>query len=121
MLQNKLYSIISTERLTKTTTGIVLQINPAHDIFRGHFPEQPVMPGVCQMQILTEVASELIGRKLKVKTASNIKFLAMLDPRSCGEVKLEVEVKSNTEEGVKIIGKLFSEEHIYLKFRGVFN
>jgi len=44
----------------------------------------------------------------------------MLNPRTCGEVTLQVEVKSQTEEAVKIIGKLYTEEHIYLKFRGVF-
>jgi len=120
MLLNDLYTIISTKKLTETTTEVVLQINAAHDIFKGHFPEQPVMPGVCQMQVLTEVASDILNRELKLKDASNIKFLAMLNPRTCGEVTLQVEVKSQTEEAVKIIGKLYTEEHIYLKFRGVF-
>lgn len=120
MLLNDLYTVISKEKLSEMTTEFVLRINAAHDIFKGHFPEQPVMPGVCQMQILTEVASDILERELKLKEASNIKFLAMLDPRTCGELTLQVEVKSQTEEAVKIIGKLYTEEHIYLKFRGVF-
>lgn len=121
MLANDLYTIISTRKLTETATESILKINAAHDIFKGHFPEQPVMPGVCQMQILTEVASDFIERELKLKEASNIKFLAMLDPRSCGDLTLQIEVKSQTEDGVKIIGKLFTEENTYLKFRGVFH
>lgn len=120
MLLKDLYTIISKQKISETTTEVVLQINPAHDIFKGHFPDQPVMPGVCQMQILTEVTSGVVGRDLKLKEASNIKFLAMLDPRSCGEITLQVEVKSQLEEGIKIIGKLYSEEHVYFKFRGIF-
>ena len=121
MLLDDLYTIMSTKKLTETTTETVLKINATQDIFKGHFPQQPVMPGVCQLQILTEVASDLVGKELKLKEASNIKFLAMLDPRSCGDLTLQIEVKSQTEDDVKIIGKLFTKENIYLKFKGVFN
>ena len=120
MLFKNLYTTISREKISETTTEFLLSINPDHVIFKGHFPEQPVMPGVCQMQILTEMASEMVGRTLKLQEASGLKFLAMLDPRTCGDLLLNIELKSSTGEEAKVIGKLYTEHATYLKFKGTF-
>ena len=32
------------------TTNI--ELNAAHSIFKGHFPGQPIVPGVCMMQMV---------------------------------------------------------------------
>ena len=32
-----------------------LQLNPAHRVFEGHFPGQPVVPGVCMVQMIKEI------------------------------------------------------------------
>lgn len=120
MVLKNLYTVLNTQKLSETTDEVAIRINPEHEVFKGHFPEQPVMPGVCQLQILTEVASEVLGRKLKLRNASAMKFLAMLDPRTCGNLTLSIQVKSATTEDVKIIGKLYTETATYLKFRGTF-
>ena len=52
--------------------------NPDHEIFKGHFPAQPVVPGVCTMEIIKELLQENIGRPLQLRSSGNIKFLQFL-------------------------------------------
>ena len=35
--------------------GCRIVFNAAHDIFKGHFPGQPVVPGVCMMEMVKEL------------------------------------------------------------------
>src|ERR1700733_15016080 len=58
----------------------VLEINPKHEIFQGHFPGQPVVPGVCMMQIVKELLETATGRALRLHTGLDLKFLSVIDP-----------------------------------------
>jgi 3-hydroxyacyl-[acyl-carrier-protein] dehydratase len=82
LLLNKLY------HLTKVTAGeqdgdflVEVSINPDHSIFEGHFPDVPVMPGVCLMQLVADASSEVIGKKLRILEGTDMKFTAVVDPR----------------------------------------
>ena len=120
VLLNDLYSIEQFETTSDTTANAVVSVNAAHAIFKGHFPEHPVMPGVCQLQMLTDVAIQFLGRKLELQAASNMKFLAMLDPNTFQTVDVEVTIKKIEGDLVSIWGKVTQEEHTFLKFRGTF-
>ena len=56
--------LYSTETFDKNEEGISAQIklNPKHEIFKGHFPGKPIMPGVCMIQIIKELTERSLGR-----------------------------------------------------------
>jgi len=58
----------------------VVSLNSSHRIFNGHFPGNPVVPGVCQVQMVREVAEAALGSKCRLVSADNIKFLSMIVP-----------------------------------------
>lgn len=57
-----------------------IRLNANHVIFKGHFPGNPIVPGVCQIQLVTEILEEYLGRPLFLKQVVNIKFLTVLKP-----------------------------------------
>ncbi len=118
MLNNTFFSFTTPEtngNLLKTT----ISLNPAHDIFNGHFPGNPVVPGVCMMQMIKEVLENHLGKKLRLIKADNIKFLSFIDPNQHGQVGLEIKINM-IDEQVKTDAQLANEGVVFLKFKGVF-
>ena len=56
--------------------------NPHHPLYRGHFPGEPVTPGVCLIQAATELLSGATGSALRLISARQIKFLQMHHPEA---------------------------------------
>lgn len=54
--------------------------NAGHAIFNGHFPGQPVTPGVCMMEIVKELLQNQVGKSLMLHNARNVKFLQFVTP-----------------------------------------
>lgn len=118
MLKDTFFSFTTPETdgsLLKTT----ITLNPVHDIFKGHFPGNPVVPGVCMMQMIKEVLEDHLDKKLQLVKADNIKFLSFIDPNQHGQVGLEVKVNI-VEEQVKADAQLLNDGIVFLKFKGVF-
>src|SRR5579859_700678 len=109
MLLNDLYTInrvFSKPLETQVQIDASLTIDPAHKIFQGHFPGRPVMPGVCMLQIVKEIAEHQLAKKLLLTTAASLKFLAVFDPRNNTELSAEIRFKPNLT-GIELEGKLY--------------
>ena len=118
MLLNNFFYILTAQTNQQTITA-TLQINQTHDIFGGHFPGQPVVPGVCMMQMVKEVLEKEINQKLTLKTADHLKFLTVLDPTINKEIQAEIKSEP-IAEGYKVIASLFIGDIIFFKLKGIF-
>jgi 3-hydroxyacyl-[acyl-carrier-protein] dehydratase len=96
-----------------------IALNIEHPIYAGHFPQQAVVPGVCMMQILTELTSVALKNELALKNASQAKFLIPIIPKE--NLGLDVKIKYATQDNgaVKITGSIHSKELTFFKFKGV--
>ncbi|MCF3110088.1 3-hydroxyacyl-ACP dehydratase [Niabella sp. CC-SYL272] len=114
MLNNDLYTITAFENNTGAVAASIL-LNTAHPIFEGHFPGQPVLPGVCMMQIVKEITEEATGKKLFLGDAAQCKFLSMVDPRETPELRVTVDYKQPDKNQLAITAVLKSEAAIFFK------
>lgn len=55
-------------------------LDPTHAIFRAHFPGNPIVPGVCQVQMTRELLETVLGEHLALVRAKNIKYLTVMTP-----------------------------------------
>lgn len=76
-LKNNLYYIQNQDNLNSAFT---IELNPDCFIYKAHFPELPITPGVCIIQVAKELFSELCGATLDLESVSNAKFLAVINP-----------------------------------------
>lgn len=119
MLLNDFFQVLHCKNGGQTITA-TLQINPLHAIFNGHFPGQPVVPGVCMMQMVKEVLEKEMQQTFLIRTADHLKFLSILDPTVHNEI--EAEIKSEpTTEGLKVTATLFSADIIFFKLKSLFH
>lgn len=79
-LLNNFFYITSQERLPEENVVYNIRINPNHTIYKSHFPEQPITPGVCLLQMVSETLEYHIGRTFNLLSVKNIKFLNVLTP-----------------------------------------
>lgn len=109
------YTLKSSEKTEKGSFIANISLNKDHEIFKGHFPGNPVTPGVCMMQIVKELTEEFTGKKLFLKSASNVKFMAIINPFETPDLDLsfiitesetEVKVKNTTAFGETIALKM---------------
>ena len=57
MLVEGLYSELS-KSTADASVDVQIKIDNNHQIFKGHFPDNPVMPGVCLLQIMKEFTED---------------------------------------------------------------
>jgi len=110
----KILSINSTEGLISAA----LEIDINHEIFNGHFPEQPVVPGACMVQMVKDILEKRLGTTLQLKIANNLKFLELINPQIT--THLQLQLNYTTEELIKVNGDLVAEDVVYFKFQGTF-
>jgi 3-hydroxyacyl-[acyl-carrier-protein] dehydratase len=115
LLLNNLYTIQS---LSEKDNQIQTTINllEDHAIFKGHFPGQPVLPGVCMMEMIAEITGEHLNKSFRISGGPLIKFIRMIDPQINPLILLEINYSIS---GVSIItnGKIFSGSNTFMKFQ----
>lgn len=92
MLEGVLYTVVSKEENSAT-----VRLIPESPIYKAHFPEYPITPGVTLLQI----SLELMGKKLV--GAKDIKFVAPVLPGDGIEVRFEWEFKDENTVSVSIL------------------
>lgn len=97
-----------------------LQLNPAHPVFEGHFPGQPVVPGVCMVQMIKELLETVTGKKLMLKQSDHIKFLSVINPVKAKPVQASVRFSEKEKGELHVVASLICEERICFKLKGVF-
>jgi len=99
------------------TTNI--KLNPSHPIFKGHFPDQSVLPGVCMMQMVKEVLEVCIKKQTMLTKASDIKFLSVVAPEQDKLIQIELKI-SAVDDGIRVDARLLDDAAILFKFKGIF-
>jgi 3-hydroxyacyl-[acyl-carrier-protein] dehydratase len=103
-----------------STIKAKVEINSKHKVFDGHFPENPVVPGVCMMEMIKEILEISREDNYILSSATNIKFMNILNPFVHPEVEFVHEIVSENTEEIKLKSSILYEETVFLKFSGSF-
>ena len=83
------YSIIN-ETVAGNTAIITVRFNVNHPIFQGHFPTMPVVPGACLVEMVNLLSSKVLGKKLQLLSAQNVKFVQVIYPDKVESVSFDI-------------------------------
>lgn len=119
MLEEKFYSITSC-LLEENMAKASIKLNRQNAIFNGHFPEIPIVPGVCSVQMIHELLEKAISKKLMLTEADNIKFLGMMNPDETQDVEIEITYKYNDQGNILTSATITGKGVIFIKFKGLF-
>ena len=119
MLQGDFFNI-NTLEITGLDVKADLVINAGHKIFEGHFPGQPVVPGVCMMQMVKEIIEEVTQKKTNLVKAHEMKFLAIIDPQQNNIINATLKYSLEENGNMNVVAVFFKDELTHFKFKGLF-
>ena len=90
-----------------------------HAIYAAHFPGNPITPGACTLQMVGELAEEVVGKPLQLSCAKNVKYLAPLTPTGtpCPTFALNIRCEGNTW---LVKAEVKNNEHVFAKLSLVY-
>lgn len=102
--------------------GATLELNASHPIFGGHFPGQPIVPGVCMVQMVKEALEKRLGRPARLTASRNIKFLHVINPLQHGTVALHLDFREGPTGRYAVDSRIASPDGqtVFFKMRGTF-
>jgi 3-hydroxyacyl-[acyl-carrier-protein] dehydratase len=120
MFQDKLYTVRSfTVSETKDKVSAQVQLNSRHPVFGGHFPGNPILPGVCTVQIIKELLEKAMEQSLIHTKASNIKYLGFISPVT--SPLLQIDLTITPAEQIVCSAAVSANGSVVCSFKGEFN
>jgi 3-hydroxyacyl-[acyl-carrier-protein] dehydratase len=119
MLLNDFFNI-NDKVTSETEIWAELLINSDHKIFGGHFPNRPVVPGVCMMQMIKEILESVIGKETNLTQAADMKFLAVINPQENNLIHASIKYATAESGAINVVASLFKDELVHFKFKGQF-
>ena len=90
---------------------------PEYCVYQGHFPGNPVSPGVCNLQMIKECAEQLAGKRFFLGYISKCKLLAVITPQTTP--RLSVRMRLSEAEGLYAVNATVCDDKTtYIEFKG---
>jgi 3-hydroxyacyl-[acyl-carrier-protein] dehydratase len=121
MFRNNLYSIKHILAGDDSSTfSVTLELNPSHEIFLGHFPDNPILPGVCTLQILKELVADHTGHELMLSKASSIKYLTVINPVINNIISFNIRINRSGADDLACSAVINNESVVFCRLSGEF-
>ncbi len=109
-------------KIKKASEGEInaeIYFNKDHEVYGGHFPGHPVVPGVCQMLIIKEILNEYEKKNLRLIRSRSVKFLSVITPGKDSPINVKISY-TNENGAFKVNAEIFSNEVIFFKLKGIY-
>lgn len=120
MLLQDFYTVDKIDTNSEGKYLAAITLNKDHDIFKGHFPGNPVTPGVCMMQIIKEITESILNETLTMVSTSNVKFMAIINPEINSKLVLDLEISENEAAEIKVKNTSCFGETVALKLSNTY-
>ena len=81
------------------TVTSVFRFPPSFAGFRGHFPGNPVLPGIVQLSTVRYIAEQAVQKRLRPDSINRTKFRAMIKPDKQVHIKLDFKAVNEQYHG----------------------
>ena len=116
------YFTIQNKKEEENKVIFSIALNRDHKVYKGHFPQMPVSPGVCNIQMIKECLQEQVGKKLLLKSILQVKFLSLIVPSMNANLCVNMQITETEEKSYKVKATITNPENTisFVEFRGEF-
>ena len=116
MLIKNYYTIL--DRCTDSSAEVFrVSLNKDCDVYRGHFPEKPVCPGVCNLQMIVECASLVAGAGLRIGSIKQCRLTTLVTPVDYPVVEVSVTLLPSDDGSYHLEAAIGQAADVYLSLK----
>jgi 3-hydroxyacyl-[acyl-carrier-protein] dehydratase len=117
---DSLYTIGKISKINEgDKTRITIKLNAEHEIFKGHFPGNPVLPGACTVEILKELIEYETDKDLIIAGAGTIKYISFINPCNHTILDIDLILKEKENGELSCTASVHSGETSFCSFKGI--
>lgn len=117
LLNDKYFKVVSLDHSSGKAAFHVLLL-PECDVYRGHFPGNPVSPGVCNIEMIKECFQMVVDGKPRIKTIDRCRLTAIASPRVSPQLDIDM-TWTRDDDGWHLLAVLKDDKQQYLDFKGL--
>ena len=87
----KWYSLINMDRLSSNEIIMYTRVSPDSPWFSGHFPGEPILPGIAQLEMALDGIKRLSKKNLKILGVRKVRFKKFIRPND--KIKIKVALR----------------------------
>ena len=115
-LKDKYYRIIN-RRVDCNSYIFEISLLSGHDVYNGHFPGNPVSPGVLSIQIIRECCEDVLEKNLTIKTINLCRFISVLRPIEGEVLYVSFTLEEKSEGEYLLVGQITNNELTYVTIK----
>ena len=117
MLIADYYTILGQEHPEEHTYLFRFILRPEAEVYRGHFPGDPITPGVCTLQMIKECLQSVLERdEMRLVRIKQCRFSRLLRP---SEKVLQLEIRLRDEAW--FTAQITDEDQVCMKIKAQYN
>ena len=79
-LEGDFYKVHTIEQV-EDNYKIEVELFEDHPVYKGHFPQQPVVPGVCTLTVIKECIGKILSDNVSFSSIKECKYVSALIPQ----------------------------------------
>ena len=120
MLLKDFYKILEITAKDNENITVLVELNKNHEVYKGHFPGNPVVPGVCLTQLIKESMETIEKKELMLIYADYIKFMAIVNPEINNKLYIDLKIKVKEDNIKQVTSETHYNGTVFYKFKGDF-
>lgn len=104
MIDETFYKVVDKKVVEQLHHSYDVEFNVEHVIFQAHFPDNPIVPGVCSLEIMRQFAQTMLGGEIRIPAVKNIKFVSLMTPAKGKIFTFDMQLlqKAENQYGAKV-------------------
>lgn len=116
MLIKGYYNIADTRQQEDGSVVFDVILNPDCEVYKGHFPEEPISPGVCNLQMIRECAEIVAGCPLVMGNIILCRFLNLVTPVQTPRVSIRIKLDKG-ESDYTLVSSIYNEDKEFVSLK----
>lgn len=94
-----------------------VRLNPDCTVYAGHFPSEPVSPGVCNIEMVRQCAELIHNHTLRINSIKQCRLTTLMTPLLHPQADVNIDMQAKEEGSYRLVAAIGEGESMYLTLK----